>query len=82
MQTTLEKPLALGHASLRKSIEDRIESLLVRLDDPANLECGDVEIRISYAGETTLEEAVSRYLAARENFVPPGNTRESYAEVA
>ena len=29
--------------------------------------CGAIEVRVSYAGECSVEEAVSRYLAAREN---------------
>ena len=28
---------------------------------------GAIEVRVSYAGECSVEEAVSRYLAAREN---------------
>lgn len=29
--------------------------------------CGSISVRVSYAGECSIEEAVSRYLAAREN---------------
>lgn len=29
--------------------------------------CGAISVRVSYAGECSVEEAVSRYLAAREN---------------
>ena len=29
--------------------------------------CGSIRVRVSYAGECSVEEAVSRYLAAREN---------------
>ena len=29
--------------------------------------CGSIGVRVSYAGECSIEEAVSRYLAAREN---------------
>ena len=29
--------------------------------------CGSISVRVSYAGECSNEEAVSRYLAAREN---------------
>ncbi len=29
--------------------------------------CGSIRVRVSYAGECSIEEAVSRYLAAREN---------------
>ena len=28
---------------------------------------GSIDVRVSYAGECSIEEAVSRYLAAREN---------------
>ena len=29
--------------------------------------CGSIGVRVSYTGECSIEEAVSRYLAAREN---------------
>ena len=29
--------------------------------------CGSIRVRVSYAGGCSIEEAVSRYLAAREN---------------
>ena len=35
-------------------------------DEPC-ARCGSIEVRVSYAGECSVEEAVSRYLAAREN---------------
>lgn len=35
-------------------------------DEPCT-RCGSIEVRVSYAGECSIEEAVSRYLAAREN---------------
>lgn len=30
-------------------------------------QCGSIRVHVSYAGECSIEEAVSRYLAAREN---------------
>ena len=35
-------------------------------DEPCT-RCGSIGVRVSYAGECSIEEAVSRYLAAREN---------------
>ena len=35
-------------------------------DEPC-ARCGSIGVRVSYAGECSIEEAVSRYLAAREN---------------
>ena len=35
--------------------------------DESCTRCGSIGVRVSYAGECSIEEAVSRYLAAREN---------------
>lgn len=35
-------------------------------DEPC-ARCGSISVCVSYAGECSIEEAVSRYLAAREN---------------
>lgn len=50
-------------ASSRKPRQD----VSAETSDKFRARCGAIEVRVSYAGECSVEEAVSRYLAAREN---------------
>ena len=46
--------------------ELRQDASAAACDEPC-ARCGSIGVRVSYAGECSIEEAVSRYLAAREN---------------
>lgn len=46
--------------------ELRQDASAAACDEPC-ARCGSIGVRVSYAGECGIEEAVSRYLAAREN---------------
>ena len=46
--------------------ELRQDASAAACDEPCT-RCGSIGVRVSYAGECSIEEAVSRYLAAREN---------------
>lgn len=48
------------------SRELRQDASAAACDEPC-ARCGSIGVRVSYAGECSIEEAVSRYLAAREN---------------
>lgn len=48
------------------SRELRQDASAAACDEPCT-GCGLIRVRVSYAGECSIEEAVSRYLAAREN---------------
>lgn len=48
------------------SRELRQDASAAACDEPC-ARCGSISVRVSYAGECGIEEAVSRYLAAREN---------------
>lgn len=60
MQTTAARPTRPAFADISKPRAERAAA--------GGSACpGGITVRVSYAGETTLEEAVSHYLAAREN---------------
>ena len=82
MRTATRKPSDRFAPELSLPKDTRIENLLVSLSDPTHLESDGLEVRISFAGETTLEEAVSHYLAARENFKVPQKEAVGTREVA
>ena len=46
--------------------ELRQDASAAACDEPC-ARCGSIGVRVSYAGECSIEEAVSRYLAASEN---------------
>lgn len=48
------------------SRELRQDASAAACDEPCT-GCGLIRVHVSYAGECSIEEAVSRYLAAREN---------------
>ncbi|WP_456035585.1 hypothetical protein [Senegalimassilia anaerobia] len=48
------------------SREIRQDASAAACDEPCT-RCGLIRVHVSYAGECSIEEAVSRYLAAREN---------------
>lgn len=48
------------------SRELRQDASAAACDEPC-IRCGLIRVHVSYAGECSIEEAVSRYLAAREN---------------
>ena len=48
------------------SRELRQDASAAACDEPCT-QCGSIRVHVSYAGECSIEEAVSRYLAAREN---------------
>lgn len=54
---------APNETSPRKPRQD----VFAETSDRSRTRCGAIEVRASYAGECSVEEAVSRYLAAREN---------------
>ena len=54
---------AAADAPLRELWQD---ASAVARDEPC-VRYGSIGVRVSYAGECSIEEAVSRYLAAREN---------------
>lgn len=49
-----------------QSRELRQDASAAACDEPCT-GCGLIRVHVSYAGECSIEEAVSRYLAAREN---------------
>lgn len=53
-------------AAAALSRELRQDASAAARDEPC-ARCGSIGVRVSYAGECSIEEAVSRYLAAREN---------------
>lgn len=46
--------------------ELRQDASAAACDEPCT-RCGSIRVHVSFAGECSIEEAVSRYLAAREN---------------
>ena len=48
------------------SRELRQDASAAACDEPCT-RCGSIRVHVSFAGECSIEEAVSRYLAAREN---------------
>ncbi len=67
---------------LEMPVEERVESLLVDLSEGGSFESGATEVRVSFAGETILEDAVSHFLAARANFQAPERPDGDRREVA
>lgn len=60
MQTTAARPTRPAFTDISKPRAERTASKGAAYP-------GGITVRVSYAGETTLEEAVSHFLAAREN---------------